>query len=144
MRLTNSTFATGGRISGPSGTSGQVQNWPASSFQSFIVVGWSANEGATWAEVASKLAGATLSGGAWSGGSLVQGGFLGASTIQVAATGAPDGTGAFGLFGTVASAQGTPITTPTTLFVVAPIPEPASMALIGLGVGALVIFRRRK
>jgi hypothetical protein len=46
-------------------------------------------------------------------------------------------------FGTGGTAQGTPITTPTDLFVVN-IPEPTTMALAGLGAAALVIFRRRK
>jgi|SwirhirootsSR2_FD_contig_111_272684_length_1514_multi_5_in_0_out_0_1 hypothetical protein len=144
LRMTNGTLASGGRINGPSGSSGAANSWAPSTFQSFIVVGWSAGEGSTWAQVAGRLAGATFSNGAWSGGGLVDFGFLGASTIQVGAPGAPDGTGAFSLFGAGGGPQGTPIITPTTMFVVAPIPEPASMALIGLGVGALVIFRRRK
>ena len=110
LRATNTGLASGGRMSGPGGAGGVVNNWAPSTFQSFIVVGWSANEGSTWAEVAGKLAGASLSGGAWTSGNLVNGGFLGASTIQVAATGAPDGTGAFTLFGAGGAAQGTPIT----------------------------------
>jgi hypothetical protein len=143
ITMTNSTLASGGRINGPSGTVGQTQNWPAGSFQSFIVVGWSSNEGASWAEVAAKLGGASLSGGAWSGGNLVNGGFLGASTIQVGAAGDAVGAAPFSLFGAAGGAAGTPITTPTFMYVVG-IPEPTSMALVGLGVGAMVIFRRRK
>jgi hypothetical protein len=143
LRMTNATLASGGRINGPSGVNGQANNWAPGASQSFIVIGWSFGEGASWAEVASKLAGATLSNGAWSGGGLVDKGFLGASTIQVGAAGPPDGSAPFALFGAGASAGGTPITTPTTLWVVN-IPEPTSMALVGLGLGALVIFRRRK
>jgi len=146
LKGTNGTFATGGRVNGPSGAGGQVNFWPGSPSpgQSFIIVGWSANEGSTWATIASELAGATFNGSSWTGGNLVAGGFLGATTIQAAQSGAPDGTGAFSLFGSSGGSQGTPITTPTTLFVVGAVPEPTSMALAGLGIAVGMILRRRK
>src|SRR5712671_6536259 len=43
LRLTNTAFASGGRISGPSGSAGVVNNWAPGMIQSFIIVGWSAN-----------------------------------------------------------------------------------------------------
>jgi len=148
LLATNTSFASGGRMSGRAGSSGQVNNWAGGAGQSFIVVGWSANEGTSWAQVSAALAGAHFnSAGYWDQGALlVNGGFIGATTIQAGNSGAPDGTGAFSLFGAAAGAQGTPVTTPTTLWVVntAPVPEPTSMALAGLGLGALMIFRRRK
>jgi hypothetical protein len=90
LAMTNGTLASGGRINGPSGSAGAAAFWAPSTFQSFIVVGWSASEGSTWAQVAGRLTGATFNGasGSWSGGGLIDGGFLGASTIQVGAPGA--------------------------------------------------------
>jgi hypothetical protein len=144
LRLTNTTFATGGHVSGPSGTAGVVANWP-NARQSYIIVGWSATEGATtWTGISAQLAGATFSGGKWTGGLLVPGGFVGATTIQAAVSGTPAGIGTFSLFGAGTNVNGSPIVTPTDLFLVDAVPEPTSFALVGLGAAALMIFRRRK
>jgi len=147
ITMTNGLLASGGRIAGPSGTSGQTQNWPAGSFQSFIVVGWSANEGSDWTALKANLLNLNLSGGQWTPGSgyagnAVSGGFIGASTQQTAASGDAVGAAPFSLFGSVGP-SGTPITTATTLWLVN-VPEPTSFALVGLGSAALMIFRRRK
>jgi hypothetical protein len=149
ITMTNATLASGGRINGPSGTVGQTQNWPAGSFQSYIIVGWTANEGTTWAAFAANLFGAQFfaNGGNsyWlpgSNGLLINGGFIGASTIQLGAAGDAVGAAPFSLFGSPGPA-GTPISTPTTLWLVM-IPEPSSFALIGLGGAALIISRRRR
>lgn len=144
----NTTFATGGRI-GASGTGLTVNNWQPGVQQSFIVVGWSASEGSTWAQVAAKLNGATFvnngSGNTFQGGTLTLGGFIGASTIQAGqAGGGAQSLAAFSLFGTAAGSSGTPITTPTDLFIVTAAPEPGTFALVGLGAAAMLIFRRRK
>jgi len=147
--LTASNTGIGGRMGSTATT---VNSWSAGVQQSFVVVGWSVTEGSSWAQVAARLAGAQLSGGVWTGGTLVNGGFLGATYVN-AVTGTvgfrqaggvtTSGTiGTPGLFGSAADAQGTPITTPTDLFVVAP--EPTSFALVGLGAAAMMIFRRRK
>jgi len=151
LKATNTTFASGGRMNGPSGSGGTVANWAGGAGQSFIIVGWSSNLGSTWAAVSAELAGAqlTAAGGSfmWTGGSFTvpvgQNAFLGASTIQAANSGAPDGTGAFSLFGAAGGTQGTPITTPTSLFMVN-VPEPTSMAIVGLGLAAGMVLRRRK
>jgi len=147
INMTNGSLASGGRINGPSGVNGQTQNWPANATESFLVIGWSPNEGASWTELKANLLGAHFnSAGYWDQGALlVNGGFIGASTVQQLASGDAVGAAPSSLFGSVGPA-GTPITTPTTLFVVntAPVPEPTSMALAGLGLGALMIFRRRK
>jgi len=139
----STTFAAGGRASGGSGAT--VLNWNAGVQQSFIIVGWSANEGANWTEVKAKLQGASLSGGLWTGGTLVNGGFLGATTIQAAQSGGgSSGLPAFSLFGSGVSAQGTPITTTTDLYAIGVVPEPTSLALVGLGTAAMLVMRRRK
>jgi len=128
-----------------SSASTTANNWAIGQTNSFIVVGWSSNEGASWAAVSGKLTGAQFSGGVWSGGGLVNGGFLGATTVSFSQSGGVTTAGTIpapALFGTGASAQGNPITTSTDLFVVAP--EPTSFALIGFGAAAMMIFRRRK
>ncbi len=115
-------------------------------FQSAIVVGWSANLGTTWSQVSAELAGATFNGNYWSGGGLPAAsfGFLGASTIAVAAAGSAEGNAA-ALF-TLSSSPPVPIpiSTGPVLYVTAVlIPEPAALALGGFGLAWLALFRRR-
>jgi len=140
--LTASNTGIAGRMNAGTTT---VNNWAASVQQSFVVVGWSANEGSSWSQVAARLAGAQLSGGVWTGGTLINGGFLGATVVGFRQAGGVTTAGTIstpGLFGSASDAQGTPITSSTDLFVVAP--EPTSFALVGLGAAAMMIFRRRK
>ncbi len=140
--MTNTSL--GGRTSSSVGSPAVANNWGAGNSNSFIVVGWSVNEGTTWAQVAAKLQGAHFNGSMWDAGpNLVNNGFVGATVIGVRAAGLPDGTGAPGLFGAAADTQGVPVIGPSTLFVVN-IPEPSTFALGGLGLAALGIFRRRK
>jgi hypothetical protein len=72
---------------------------------------------------------------------LVAGGYLGATTVQAASAGTIFNP--FSLFGAVANGQGTPVTTPTDLYIVLA-PEPATITLTVLAAGALLISRRRK
>jgi hypothetical protein len=152
LGMTNTSFFSGGRENGPSGSAGIVANWPESARQSFIVVGWSASVGNDWTTVKGRLAGANFTGATWTSqgkwipglaGQMTYGGFIGASTIQAGASGLA-GNNSLSLFGAASSAQGTPITTPTELWIVDAIPEPRSFALGGLGAAAMLIFRRWK
>jgi len=145
---TNTTIA--GRASAGSGAT--VNNWAAGVQQSFVVVGWSANEGTTWASVAAKLTDAHFTGtgngaGYWDqGATLVSGGFLGVTVMGAAQSGGgSSGLPAFSLFGTGGSSQGTPIIGTTELYAIQTVitPEPTSMALAGLGIAAGMILRRR-
>jgi len=144
--MLSSNTATAGREGTPTGAT-TVANWGVGVQQSFIVVGWSASEGTSWAQVAARLAGANLgSGNVWSGGGLT-GGWLGATTVSFRQAGGVTTAGTIAtpsLFGTSGpDAQGTPIGAQSSLFVVN-VPEPTSFALAGLGAAALMIFRRRK
>jgi hypothetical protein len=108
-----------------------VPGWASGSTAFFVVLGWSANEG-TWAQVA-----AALGGGSWltSG---VNGGLFGASNVgyAIAATSPSPASILFG------SSPGL-INTGWQLSQVA-VPEPGTLALIGLGGLSLLLFRRRK
>jgi hypothetical protein len=139
LRPTNTAIA--GAMAGPTA----VSHWDIGVSQSYIIVGWSANLGSSWGQVATELNGATLSGGLWSGGTLGSSGFLGATAVGWRQAGGVIGSTTIptaSLFGTVDDAQGTTIKTPTSLFVIAP--EPTSFALAGLGAAALMVLRRRK
>ncbi len=142
LLATNTPFSAGGRAA--AGGTRVVNNWAPGLMQSFIVVGWSADHGTTWAQVAAQLTGVQLFniGGnyAWNEGPFY-GGWLGASTIQQAQSGAADGTAAFALFGAVPNAQGTPIITPTQMYTT--VPEPSAIGVAILGVGTLMSCRAR-
>jgi hypothetical protein len=127
--------------------------WPVGQTNSFVVVGWSVNLGQTWSDVASGLSGASLvaqnGGYVWEGGSLAshdgRSAFLGATTVGFRQAGGftaeltiPDPL----LFQTGADAQGNPIMTTTTLWVVAP--EPSVVALVGVGCAGFALAGRRR
>ena len=148
LQLTNTTLASGGRISGPSGANGVVANWPSFQMQSFIVVGWSSELGSTWAAARNSLVGAVFTPDSGSyyfqSENVLNYGFIGASMVQAAESGQPDGTAAFGLFGAVASPQGTPITTPTTLYLITDSPEPSAALLLGVWACGLIARRAKR
>jgi len=101
----------------------------------FLIVGWSASLGTTWSAIANELTSYDNS-GSWSGPA----GYLGISTTGTGVGQA--NTSPEILFGGATGIQG-----PTTLFATGSatvVPEPTTMALAGLGAGALLLFRRRK
>lgn len=111
-------------------TAGQavVSGTPGGSTVDFIIRGWSASAGATWAEALA----------AWNGGAGATM-YLGSSRIgNNVILGDGGGIPTPSLFGVGGNQVGG---FNLTLY---PVPEPSSMALAGLGAASLLIFRRRK
>jgi hypothetical protein len=149
MTAVNTTGLTHGgvapaTVNGASGTGVQV-NWAAGTTQSVVLVGWSANIGLlgtgaeTWVNVSNILAN-------WSTyqSSVVGQAFFGETTIgSVNPTGASPGDTLFATSSTPL-ATGTPIFSLNTQLYLLPVPEPATMALAGLGGLGLLLFRRRR
>ena len=143
---TNIAASSGGRISGGSNVP-TTQGWAPGTTNSFIVVGWSANvAGLNWGAVSNLLPGAQLTGGIWSGPNFASGGlsgFLGASGVSFgAAGGGPSGLPAFSLFGTAATASGTPVGG-FDLFPITAGPEPGSASLLIFGFLFALSLRKR-
>jgi len=116
--------------------------WAASTEMSAIVIGWSGNLGTSVSNALAAVAGGHLGSTGWTGGTITGTEYVGYTTIATAVSGSTAGTAA-ALFNSLTSASvPVPISGTTTLF--AAVPEPGTMALAGLGVASLMIFRRRK
>jgi hypothetical protein len=128
---------TAGRLTVINGNTAAVVPWASGTTDSIVLVGWSANLGSTWGAVSNELANDTyltvLAG---------QLGFFGVSTTGfiAAASGNP---GANVFNNASISGTGTPIFSLNTQLYGLAVPEPATMALVGLGGLSLMLFRRR-
>ena len=106
----------------------------------YEVLGWSANEGASWGVISNSIATgswAVTGVGSWFGVSAIGfnssgGGTGGQPTVSIFTTSAATGISGSGL------------TAPLVLSPVTPTPEPGTMALAALGGASLLLFRRRK
>jgi len=125
-----------GRLSVISPNAGMTVNAMSSSAtNNIMLVGWSANLGSTWSAALGKL----QADGGWTGTA-----FYGQSTIgYIEGAAVPTSNGA-NIFGSAATANGLPIfSLLTQLDVVPTVPEPTTMALVGLGGAAMLAFRRK-
>jgi len=122
--------ASAGRVNGQQNAdqSSTVTGLAGGGTAQFVVIGWSANIGATLAALETYMANPTVNG------------WVGESAVSPAVT---LGDGVNVPTPTILSASGGD---PGFLLgeVVVTVPEPTTMALAGLGAGALLLFRRRK
>ena len=127
--LLGNNWTVAGSMVGPMAASyTDLSGTTASSDEYYMLVGWSSNEGITWAAVDTLLTGAGLT----------PGGFFGYSPVGTALLGPTGGPGV-SMF-----ASGSGITGGITLMSTTTIPEPSTLALAGLGSLSLLLFRRRK
>lgn len=118
-----------GGVEGPGGASGFASSLTAGITYDIMVVGWSANVGTSWAAVSGYFADDFAG---WSAG-----GFAGYSNVgTIDPTSAP-ANGA-SVFSATGAADG------QTILYALPVPEPATLALAGLGGLSMLFLRRRK
>jgi hypothetical protein len=130
--------ASAGRLVPIAGTTAAQVPWSPGTTDSIVLVGWSADLGSTWGVVSNELAHGTF-------GTVLAGqqGFFGVSATGYTTTFDTSVNPGALLFG-AATAQGLPIVSLNTPLYLLPVPEPATMALAGLGGLSLLLFRRQR
>jgi hypothetical protein len=118
-----------------------VVPWASGTTDSIVLVGWSANLGSSWNVVSNELA-------QWTTGADYSTTIVGSAFLGISATGyvnpALSPASGVTLFATAAGSQGLPIYSLNTQLYLLPVPEPATLALAGLGGLGLLLFRRRR
>lgn len=126
---TNSATANGALVNRAAVDVGTSRGYQPGTTVDFIVRGWSANAGLTWAEALAFYNGGSPAADMWIGQSLVGNDIL-------LGGGAIGNTALFGVGIQQIGGFNMPL--------VPSIPEPSSMVLAGLGAASLLLFRRRK
>lgn len=143
-----SSLTAGGVIGEGTATGTSAANWGAptgnvyatGTIDYYVIVGWSSNEGTSWATVASELENNSwqiLGAGAWFGETAVGYNYSGGgpntlNAVNVWGTSSASGLAGSGLGGT------------NPELVLTPVPEPTTLALAGLGGISMLFLRRRK
>jgi hypothetical protein len=145
LTATNSGSFSGQGALSPVGPTATTVPWVTGVTNSIVMVGWSANLGTTWTGVSNILAQLALGNTA---PLIAQVGsaeaFFGESTFGYISPNTTPSPGA-SIFGTgAASVNGQPIYSLLTPLYLLPVPEPASLALAGLGGLSMLLFRRQR
>jgi len=125
--------AAAGKLTPISGSAGYTVPWSPGTTDSIVLVMWSANLGSTWAAAQASL-------NNWAADPILNA-YLGVSQTGYITT--LSTTPGSVVFATAATAQGLPIESLGTQLYALQVPEPATMALAGLGGLALLLIRRR-
>jgi hypothetical protein len=129
-----------GRLVPIAANTGAIVPWANGITNNIVLVGWSADLGTSWSVVSNELATGTYVGvlGA-------QNGFFGVSAAGYINPFSGANPGAV-LFNGSATANGLPILSANTQLYLLPtvVPEPATIAMLGLSGLSLLLFRRRK
>ena len=139
---TSSTLTPGRLTQVNSGSTVGVNNWPVGATQAVILVGWSANLGAAWSGVLSDLQNWQNVGGPFTGANAA---YFGVSTFGSGVTSvASTGTGNQAIGNGGGTEIYNPSSNPMQMDLLAPTPEPATLALAAIGGASLLLFRRKK
>jgi hypothetical protein len=138
LGATNNASGTAGRLNPIAPNASATVPWAAGVTDSIVLIGWSANLGSSWGVVSNEL-----KSGSYQTVLAGQQGFFGVSATGYITGNTAPSPGAT-MFGTAASANGLPISSLNTQLYLLPVPEPATMALMGLGGLSLLLFRRQR
>jgi hypothetical protein len=139
---------TGGGISGLGGTTGTTAaNWAAPtdntydsapSYDYYMVVGWSANEGTSWSTVGDEIENDSFPAIGWYGETQVMYNYAGGGPDNVAAPNVFSSSSFTGLAGSGSGATNPELTLEPV------VPEPTTLALAGLAGLSVIFLHRRK
>ena len=132
--LSASNSTTAGKLSPMTPNAGAVVPWSPGTTDSIVLVGWSSSLGSSWSAVDALLQ---------SSSTFAPNSYFGVTSsgyITTLASSVAPGSAVFG----APTIEGTPIVSLATQLYALPVPEPATMALSGLGGLALLLIRRRK
>jgi hypothetical protein len=132
----NNSASSAGKLVPIANTGAAQVPWSPGTTDSIVLVGWSANLGTTWGSVSNVLVN-------WNNN--MPGAFFGVSTtgyITPFSTSTSPGATVFA--SAPVAGTGTPIYSLNTPLYLLPVPEPASLAIAGLGGLSLLLFRRQR